>query len=143
MRAFMKFVRNKGTSNTLGTDADPSATEPKPNADNVCRVPSASSWSGGLKRIALVLSGPSDLSYELWIKETLSNVWFKAQASTALPKGAVTFSTNVPAPTNIPVRDASGDMQKDDFVEVYVRLIDPGAAGAGDYTCALIGDYTN
>ena len=148
MRAFMQFTRNKGATDSkpaLGSDAAPNTgTGPVPNADNVCRIPSNSSWSGGLKRLALTLVGASNLNVEIWIKETLTQTWFLAQASMTLTAGAVTFSTNIPAPTNIPVRDAaSGDMLKDDFTEVYIRLIDPGGAGNGDYTCAVIGDYVN
>ncbi len=147
MRAFTKFTRNKGTSNTLGTDADPNSTAPVPNADNVVRVQSASSWSSGLKRLGLGLSastGSSDLSVELWVKDDLTGKWYLAQPSMTLTHEAITYSTLIPAPTNCALRNpTTGDITRDDFVEVYVRLIDPGAAANADYTCTVIGDYVN
>lgn len=141
MRAFIKFLRNKGGSGTLGSDADPSSTEPKPDATNIVRVPTMSSWSASLKRLALVLDGPSDLNFEVWVKEDLIGKWFKATASATLAKGVVTYAV-VPAPTNAPTY-VNNAVIRGDFVECYIRVTDPGVASNGDYTVGVIGDYAN
>lgn len=142
MRAIKQFTRTKGGTNTLGSDGAPTTSTELDGNDNVFVAPSMSSWSSGFRALGLLLHGPSDLNVEVYVFDELTARWYLTAAASTLKADQVSYF-RIPNPTTHSVRLPDGTITKDDYVKCYVRLIDPGAAGAGSYVCAPFVDYAN